>query len=137
MPHLRNNITYDHDFRCTGVKWWYLQAALFSFFWNFYFLSKSGGKRAKNSPKWKITVIHPSRAISQEQYSIWSWFLVHFCKMIIYLGISFYFFKICFFLVFRGVKGQEIVKKWQKILFVMLHVLVAIHHMIFIYGTHV
>ena len=112
-PYIMNSITYDHDFWWTCVKWWYLQA-LFSLFWNFYFLGKLGGKWAKSSPKWKITIIHLSHAISQEQYSVWLWFLIHLCKMIIAPGIFFHFFKILIFWVFRRVKGQKIVQNDKK-----------------------
>ena len=37
--------------------------------------------------------LHPSCAISQEQYSIWTWFLVHFCKTMISPGFFFIFSK--------------------------------------------
>ena len=114
-PYIRNSITYDHDFwwTCVCVKWWCLQA-FFSLFWNFYFLGKLGGKRAKSSPKWKITIINPSHAISQEQYSIWSWFLVHLCKIIISPGLFFIFSKFWFFWFLGGVKGQKIVQNGKK-----------------------
>ena len=50
--------------------------------------------------------------ISQERYSIWSWFLVHLCKMMISPGAFFFFhfFKILIFRAVRRVKGQ----KWPK-----------------------
>ena len=55
-------------------------------------------KGQKNSPKWKITTTSVTHHISQEQYSIWSW----------YLQGS--FFEIFFFRAVRegGVKGQKI-----------------------------
>ena len=51
VPYLQNSVAYDHDFRYTCVKWWYLQLVfLFSFILNFPALT------AKNSPKWKTTI---------------------------------------------------------------------------------
>ena len=87
-------IAYDHNFWYTIVKGWYLQL-FFSFFKNFDFLGCLGDKRAKNSPKWKKQ-LHPLCTISQEQYSIWSWFLGHLRKMMI-SGSFFHFFKILIF----------------------------------------
>ena len=46
--------------------------------------------------------LHTSHAISQEQYSIWSWLLVHLCRMMISPEGFFNFGKV------RGVKGQKI-----------------------------
>ena len=40
--------------------------------------------------------LHLPRAISQEQCSIWSWSLVHSCKMIVSLGVFFIFSKFWF-----------------------------------------
>ena len=55
---------------CTCVKWWYLQA-FFHFFkiLIFWVKGQKGGKRTKNSPKWKIKMT--SCMVSQEQCSIW------------------------------------------------------------------
>ena len=66
LTYLRNSIAYDHDFWYTCVKWWHLQTH-FSFFCNFYFLGKLGGKRVKNknSPKWRITITSVTRHISR------------------------------------------------------------------------
>ena len=73
-----------------------------------------GGKRAKNSPKWKIK-LHLSCILSQEQCSIWSWFLVHLCKLIISPGVfPFHFFKVFIFWVFRVLKGQKMVQNDKK-----------------------
>ena len=71
------------------------------------------GKRAKNSPKWKIK-IHPSRAVSQEQCSVLSWFLVHLYIIMISLGVFFHFFKIWIFWTVRGIKGQKTVQNDEK-----------------------
>ena len=51
-----------------------------------------------------------SRAISQEQYSIWSWFLVYLCKMMFFFN----FFKILIFWVVSVVKGQKMVQNYKK-----------------------
>ena len=48
--------------------------------------------------------LHPSWAISQEQYSVWSWFLVQLCRII------FIFSKFWIFGLLGGSKG----KKWAK-----------------------
>ena len=58
-PCLSNSIVYDHDFCYTCVKWWFLQV-FFYFFEIFIFQAVKVGrgvKRAKSSPKWKITMI--------------------------------------------------------------------------------
>ena len=55
MPYLRNSKAYDYDFWYTCVKWWYLQG-FFSVFLKFSFFGCYGGKSAKNSSKWKITI---------------------------------------------------------------------------------
>ena len=76
--------------------------------------------RAKYSPKWKteiISVIH----LSQEQCSIWSWFLVHLCQMIISPGVFVNFFKILIFGVASGVKAQKMVQNEKKIMSAALY----------------
>ena len=55
---------------------------------------------------------HPSCAISQEQYDMWSWFLVHLCKLIIPSGIFSFFWN----LLFSGCYGGKRAKnspKWK------------------------
>ena len=68
------------------------------------------------------------RIVSQERSSIWSWFLVHFVlNDDIYLQDFFFIFsKFWFFQVFQG--SKRAVTKWQKILFVTLHISWAIPH---------
>ena len=51
--------------------------------------------------------LHPSCTISQEQYSISSWFLVHLCKMMISPGAFFILLRFWFFGLVRRVKGQK------------------------------
>ena len=99
-PHLRNHMSFDHTFWCTYVKCWYL---LSFYFFAFHFLKilifwavreVKGQKIAQNEKQ----QLHLSSAISQEQYSIWSWFLVYMCKMVISPGLFFiFFFKFWFF----------------------------------------
>ena len=102
----------------------------FSKFWFFILLE---GKRAKNSTKWpKIQLI------SQEPYIIWLSFVVHKCKMIIYLQAFVFFFKCFQNFDASGCQEDKSTKndpKWQKTVFCTLYH--RNHHMIFIYGTHV
>ena len=77
----------------------------FSFLLKFWFFRLLRGKRAKNSPKWQIKITS-DMCLSQEQYSIWSWFLVNLCKMMISPSIFFFqFFKILIFRVVREIKN--------------------------------
>ena len=120
----------------------------FFFFEIFIFGAVIEGKRTKNSPKWKLK-LHPSLAISQEQYSIYQQnckndticraaylrnhisydsIMVHLCKMMISPGV--------FLFLLRGV-GEGDGPKWEKILSVALHVSEIMLHLIFIYGARV
>ena len=47
--------------------------------------------------------------------SIWSWFLVHLCKMMISPSVFFNFFKILFFWGVTGVKWQKIAQNDKKL----------------------
>ena len=123
-PYLRNCTSSNHSFWYTRVKCYLQVLFLFVcfcfffffclFFWNLDFLEYYGCKRAKNSPKWKI-ITSVTHHISQEQYSIWSWFLVHLCKMMISTGCCcccccclFSHFSEFFFRAARRMKGQKI-----------------------------
>ena len=75
--------------------------------------------------------------ISWEAYIIWSWILVHMCKMMISHDVSFQFFKILIVQVVGGVKGQKMFKKFcpsylvsQELYIVWLWFLVHICKMI-------
>ena len=84
--YLRNNIVYDHGFWYTCVKWWYVQGFFYILiFWAVMWVK--GQKIAQN----KKRQLYLSCNISQEQYSLWSWLLVHLCKMIICPGFFFIF----------------------------------------------
>ena len=89
---------------------------------------KGWDKSAKNSPKWKVKV-NLSCATPQEQYSIWSWFLVLKCKMMITPGIFSIFQNFDFLCCWWG-KSAKNGPKWQKILSVVLHISGTIHYMI-------
>ena len=75
--------------------------------------------------KWKL---HMSCIVSQEQCSIWSWFLVHLCKMIspcaFFISSKFWFFRLL-----EGERAKN-GPKWQNIMSVVLHISGTIHHMI-------
>ena len=86
-PCLRNSIAYDHDFWCVYMCKIMISQAFFSFFWNFYFLGCYRGKRAKkHSPKWKLTIISITFTCYISE-TVFFFFLVHFCKMMISLGV--------------------------------------------------
>ena len=100
-----------HNFWYTCIKWWYLQAFFhFSKILIFWAVRRVKGQKVAQNEKQQL---HLSRAISQEKCSIWSWFLVHLCRMIISSGVFyffvffFHFLKILSFWVASGVKGQK------------------------------
>ena len=117
-PYLRNSIAYDHDFWCTCVKMMITPGGFLSvLFFNFDlldFLRGGGSKRAENSLKWKI-MINPSRVISRKQYSIWSWFLLHWWKLLISADLFCIFSKFAYFGVASWVKRQQIAQDEKDI----------------------
>ena len=65
VTYFRNSVAYDHYFWCSCVndtddisRWFFL------FFFNFLLSGCLVGKRAKNSPKWKITIASVMHHIS-------------------------------------------------------------------------
>ena len=101
--YLRNSLAYDHDLWYTCVKWWF---SFFIFFLILIFRTVSevkGQKIAQNEKQ----QLHASLAISQEQYTILSWFLVRLCKILKYPVVFFHFFKILIFWVVSEVKEQK------------------------------
>ena len=112
VPYLRNSKTYDHDFWCTSVKWWYLQVFfhIFKILIFRVFREVKGQKVVQNDKTFCL-----SCSISQELCIIWFSFMVHVCKMIISPGFLFHFFKILIFWVVMEVKGQKMVKNDKKI----------------------
>ena len=95
-------------------------------FWIFWILGRVKGQKVDQNDK----KFCQSLFISLEPYLIWLSFRVHLCKMIISPGIFLIFSKFLFFRLLGG-------SKWQKIMFVALHISGSIHHMIVIFGTHV
>ena len=69
-----------------------------------------GQKMARNDKK--LCLLH---SISQEPYMIWLVFVLHKCKMIIFLGFFSIFSKLWFFGLFRTVKRAKNGSKWQKL----------------------
>ena len=100
--YFRNCTSCDHYFWYTCVKSWYLQI-----FW-----VVRRGKRAKIAQN-KKSELHPSCIVSQEQFSMWSWFLVHLCKRW-YPQVFFHFLKVLISQVFRGGGGGKRAKNGPK-----------------------
>ena len=69
-----------------------------------------GQSMAQNDKK-----VCPSHSISQKPYIIWSSFMVHMCKMIIYLSVFLIFSNFWFFSLFGGSKHN----KWSKMSFTL------------------
>ena len=68
VPYLKDSIAHDHDFWSTCVKWWYLQVFFHCFeIFTFWAASEVKGEEIAQNEKQQL---HPSRAISQEQYRI-------------------------------------------------------------------
>ena len=115
--------------------------AIFSFFQNFNFLCCYFGWKGKNWPKMtkKLSLLH---SISQEAYIIWSWFLVHICKMMKSPGAFSFFSTFWFSRLLGGGEGgggskrEKNGPKWQKILFVSLPISGIVYHMIMTFGTY-
>ena len=120
-PYLRNHTYSDHNFWCTCVKWWYLQ--------DFFYLKKI--LRAKNSPKWKITITsitcHLRNSIEYEHdfwYTCVKWWYTQ-CFFVFLMFSKFWF---------SGGVSEENVSKWTKN-YVALHISGTIHDMVVIYGA--
>ena len=88
--------------------------ALFSFS-KFWFFGLSVGEKSKKMVQndKKFCLLH---SISQEPCIIWLKFMVHICKMIIFSGVFFHFFKFLIFWVHKkgGRKRAKNSPKWQK-----------------------
>ena len=84
-----------------------ISPAVFFIFFKYWFFGLLWQKKGKKLPKMKNNnYIRYVPYLRNSVYSIWSWFLVYLCKMMMFS----YFFKILIFLVVRGVKGQKIVQ---------------------------
>ena len=110
-----------------------VSGCFFCFFKIMIFRVVNGVKGQKMAQNKKFCLSH---SISQEPFIIWSSFVIHNCKLIVSPGFFFIFFKFWFFLLLGGSKCKN-GPKWQKTLSVVLYISGSIHHMIFIYGTHV
>ena len=68
VPYLKDSIAYDHDFWYTCVKLWYLQGFFHCFeIFTFWAANKVKGEEIAQNEKQQL---HPSHAISEEQYRI-------------------------------------------------------------------
>ena len=84
---------------------------IFLKFWFFWAVRVVKGLKIAQNELWKL---HLTRAISQEQCNIWSWFLVLLCKMMISPAFYFHCFEIFIFWAVRVVKGKSIAQnEWQ------------------------
>ena len=131
-PYFRIHISYHFNLWHTNVKW---KSPGF-----FFFFSKLWFSRLFRAGKWAKIVQNDKKLclscfISQEQYIIWSPFMVHMYKTVLSLG-GFSFFQNFDFWVVRGIKRADNGPKWQKFLSITPYTTETIHHMIFIYGTH-
>ena len=107
--YFRNYTSYDLHLWYTYVKGYYLQVFVI-FFQILIFRVVSGVKGQKLAQNDKNFCL--SHSISQEAYIIWSWFLVHMCKMM----TSPYAFFIFQNFDFVGCKRAKNVSKWQKMI---------------------
>ena len=103
--HLRNCTSSNYNF-------WYTCKMMISpkkvyFFLVLIFWAVRGLKEQKIAQNEK-NQLDLSRAKSQEQYCIWSWFLVNVFKMMISPGAFFLFFEVFIFRAVRGVKEKKI-----------------------------
>ena len=112
LPHFSHNFWRKIFFLLYTINWpgyivwlpllYEILGNISQIFWFFGLLGRRGrGKRTKtsqtkSSPKLKIKN-YMSCVISQEQYSAWSWFLGHLCKMMISPDLFFIFSKFWFF----------------------------------------
>ena len=117
VHHISGNIHHVIIIFGTRVKRWYIQV-FFHFCKILIFRVIRGVKGKKVAQNEKS-----SRAMSQEQCSMWSWFLVRVCKIIVAGGVFVIFSKFCFFELLFGVNGL----KWWKVLSDAL-ILGAVHH---------
>ena len=105
----------------------------FSKFWFSGLLKGVRGQKVVQSVK-KFCLL---RSISQGPYIIWSSFVIRMCKMMISPGAFFMFFKILIFQIFRRVKGEKMAQHDKKNCPSYLYISGTIHHVVFIYDTHV
>ena len=119
-PYFRNSKAYYQYFWYTCVRWWYLLVFFHLSFEIYIFgaVRRVKGQKIAQNEKWQF---HVSHAICQEQYSIWSWILVHLCKMIISPGI-FFSLEVLSFWAIRGKRAKNSPKWKITITSVMCHI---------------
>ena len=94
-PYLRNRTSSNHNFWYTCVKFQFFKILIFlGVRWGGKGAGGLKGQKIAQNEKWQL---HMSRAISQGQYSIRSWFLVLLCKMMTSPGVFFIFLTFSFF----------------------------------------
>ena len=101
---LLHTIFQEHKFWYARVKPWYFHT-FFSFFKKiliFQVVMGVKGQKIAQNEKWQL---HLSRAISQVEYSTWSWFLVNLCRMMKSPGVFSFFWNFIFFGLLRGTGG--------------------------------
>ena len=124
---LGNYISNGCDVWDSDVKSWYIQIFFF-FLKNFYLLCQKLGKKHK-WPEMTCNAIH---IILCELNIMWLWFLVHWCRMIIYPGI-FPIFRKFWFLVQKSVERVKWgLNSWYLCAY---HFLVTTSHISMIFGT--
>ena len=113
-------------------KYKILISQVFFIFSNFWFFHIVSGVRGQKWPRMtKNSVCCAPYLRNQRSYDHYFWYIN--VKMIISPGFFFIFSKFRFFALLGGSKG----KKWPKTHSVAPFISGTMHHMIFIYGTHV
>ena len=123
--YLRNQTSYDYHLWYIWAKWWYLQALFHIFkFWFSGLLGVKGQKLVQNEKKLSL-VLNISGAIH---------YMIIICGTQVQnenISIGFLFLSKVWF------KGQKLSKIKNKLCPLWFYMSGTIHHMIFIYGTHV
>ena len=121
-------------YRCKMMK----SPGIFFIFVKFrFFVLLRGRVKGQKLNKKKKQKLHLSCIVFQEKCSVWSWFSVDLCKVMISPGILFSFFQnFNFSGCYRGKRAKN-GPKWQKILSVAQHISGTMHHMIVTYGRPV
>ena len=130
-PYIRNHTSYQLWY--TSVKWWYLQAYCFDLVFQILifkvFREVEGQKMVQNDKKLWLSCRY------LKNHTLWLWFMVHVCKMIISPGIFLIFQNFDFAGFLRLVGGQRMTQNHQ-IQSVTLCISGTVDH-INIFGTQV
>ena len=114
MPYLRKSVAYDHDFRYTCIKWWYLRRFFSHFFKVLFFWVVIGLKGQKWPKMTKNLVCRTSYLGNYIWYDCHLWYT---CVKGWYLQVFFFFIffsKFLSFCVVRETKEQKIVQNDKK-----------------------